>query len=152
MDPLSIISFAGSSLLLLSCGKDLVDLAREIHRSDTGATKATERAALLTKRSRDLNSALRAEAPASEEETQLLNAAGHCDKICQDLSDEIRKLTKSKAKKSWAVSGYFAVRSRFGKDNIKELEESLARCQAQVSTCLLRVMQYVPEPVPDVIP
>ncbi|ROW09908.1 hypothetical protein VPNG_06311 [Cytospora leucostoma] len=144
MDPLSIITFAGNILQLVSCGKDMVELAREIHRSPAGATKSNEGAASFVKRSQALSQAVQVDRPISQltdNEKQLRSAAVDCASICLELEKELSKSSRGDGKKSIFNSGYLAVRSWFAKDKIKELDGRLARCEGHMTAhllCLLR--------------
>ncbi|KAK7736619.1 hypothetical protein SLS53_006822 [Cytospora paraplurivora] len=144
MDPLAIITFAGNILHLLSCGKDMVELAREIHRSPAGATKSNEDTASFVKRSQALSQAVRVDRPISQltdNEKHLCSAAVDCESICLELEKELLKLSRGDGKKSVFNSGYLAVRSCFAKDNVKELNERLARCEGHMNAHLLCLLQ-----------
>ncbi|KUI72077.1 hypothetical protein VM1G_07677 [Cytospora mali] len=144
MDPLSILSLTGNLLKLLSCGRDMINLAKEIHRSPAGAAKADESAASIAKRSQALSQAVRLDTSSSlltEDQQRLCDAASECEKICSELGEELSKSRRGKGKKCAIVSVWLAVRSRFARDKIKELEERLARCEGQMSAQLLHIMQ-----------
>ncbi|KUI62737.1 hypothetical protein VP1G_09853 [Cytospora mali] len=124
MDPLSLLSLTGHLLKLLSCGRDMVILAKETHRSPAGAAKADQNAASIAKRSQALSQAVRLDTPSSlltEDQQRLCDAASECEKVCSELEEELS--------------------NRFARDKIRELEERLARCEGQMSAQLLHIMQ-----------
>lgn len=144
MDPLSIISAAGSVLQLVSQGRDMVEMAKEIHCSPVGATKTNQAATSSAGRTQAFTQAVRVDKPTSlltEDERLLYEAATECESICSELEKVISKLSRGTRKRSAIVSAYFAVRSWFARDQVRELDARVARCEGHVSAHLLRIMQ-----------
>lgn len=144
MNPLSIISSTGAFLRLLTYERDLVELAREIHRSPDGATKCNEWAASFVSRSKVFSESFLGDIIPEEltdDDMRLIKAAHDCEMIGLELEVELLKLKRANGKKSVLNSGYLAMRSLFAKSKIKEWDARLARCEGQMTAHMLFLTQ-----------
>lgn len=85
MDPLSIISFAGTVLQIFSWGHDMVELAQEVRRSETGTTRANESTGAIAKKTEELSVRFRIDKPTTVDEKALYEAAQEAETICREL-------------------------------------------------------------------
>jgi len=144
MDPLAALGLASAVVQFVDFGFKLVKGTAEIYDSATGATSQDVSLKLITQKLQELTSNLEvgASSPQNPDQSRLQALAEEC----QSLSAKILALlSKTKTKdRSLRASAGAAIRTWRYREEKKEIETRLERCQSKLALQLQALMRQVP--------
>ncbi|KAI4638616.1 hypothetical protein J4E93_009917 [Alternaria ventricosa] len=144
MEALTAIGLIANIIQFVDLGAKLVGSAKEMRDSASGMTVEDKSLEEVTIEMRDLT--LRLEAPKTRASSQDERALRLLAQECRELSDQILRLLKKIAPSkpnSTLRSIRSAIRTIKYKDEMRELEEKLAKCRSQLHLHLSRLTKSV---------
>lgn len=133
MDPVTAISVVSGILTFVDHAAKILKLAWTLYNSVEGSSEETEvRLKLAQSMSDQSKRIIPANQPVQIEEDQaIVTLAQECNKLSNDITEELRKL-KPKQRKSKTQSVIVALKTPLADLKISDLEKQLQRCRDQL--------------------
>ncbi|KAH8898808.1 hypothetical protein GQ53DRAFT_602847, partial [Thozetella sp. PMI_491] len=139
MEPLAALSLASSVMQLISFSREVIDVARQVHKAGSVDHDLTDRATALA----DLAASVRRSLPpvqptgASLPQKELLEAAQKCGDSATDLCTEVAKVNASWGKGSATRSVITSLKTIWKRRNLEKAEKTMLHWQRVMDSGLL---------------